>query len=216
MTAELILWGASGHAKVLAECAERLGYRVVALFDNDPSASSPLAGVAVHRGWDGFLRWRQSQPGPVSFLVAIGGQKGADRLQIHERLEREGLVPISIVHPTAYVAGNATIDPGCQVLANAAVGVEVRLGRQTIVNTSASVDHECVLGDGVHIAPGATLAGCVWVGDRSLVGAAAVVLPRVRIGRDVIVGAGAVVVRDVPDATTVAGNPARVIRAEAA
>jgi sugar O-acyltransferase (sialic acid O-acetyltransferase NeuD family) len=216
VSADLVLWGASGHAKVLAECADRLGYRVVALFDNDPSVSSPLEGVAVHGGWDGFLRWRQSRQGPVSFLVAIGGQKGADRLEIHERLERAGLVPVSIVHPTAFVAGNAAVDLGCQVLANAAVGVEARLGRQTIVNTSASVDHECVLGAGVHIAPGATLTGCVTVGDRSLVGAGAVVLPRVRIGRDVIIGAGSVVVRDVPDGTTVAGNPARVMRARAA
>lgn len=216
MSADLVLWGASGHAKVLAECVEGLGYRVVALFDNDPGVSSPLEGVTVHIGWDGFLNWRQSWQGAVSFLIAIGGHKGAVRLEIHERLEREGLVPISIVHPAAYVAGNVTIGEGGQVLANAAVGVEVRLGRQTIVNTSASVDHECVLGDGVHIAPGAILTGCVTVGDRSLVGAGAVVLPRVRIGRDVIIGAGSVVVRDIPDGTTVAGNPARVMRAEAA
>jgi sugar O-acyltransferase (sialic acid O-acetyltransferase NeuD family) len=216
VTGDLVFWGASGHAKVLAECAERLGYRVVALFDNDPSVVSPLKGVAVYTGWDGFQRWRRSGQGPVSFLVAIGGQKGADRLEIHERLQSEGLLPISIVHPTAYVAGNATIGGGGQVLANAAVGVEARLGRQTIVNTSASIDHECVLGDGVHIAPGATLAGCVTVGDRSMVGAGAVVLPHIRIGHDAIVGAGSVVVRDVPEGTTVAGNPARVLRAEAA
>jgi sugar O-acyltransferase (sialic acid O-acetyltransferase NeuD family) len=216
VSGDLVLWGASGHAKVLAECAHRLGYRVVALFDNDPTASSPLKGVTLHTGWEGFQSWRRSQAGPVSFLVAIGGQKGADRLEIHNRLEREGLIPISIVHPTAYVAANAAIGNGSQVLANAAVGAEARLGRQTIVNTGASVDHECVLGDGVHIAPGATLAGCVSVGDRTLVGAGAVVLPRVRIGRDAIVGAGSVVLRDVLDGTTVAGNPARRLRAEAA
>jgi acetyltransferase-like isoleucine patch superfamily enzyme len=69
-----------------------------------------------------------------------------------------------------------------------------------------------VLGDGVHVAPGATLAGNVEVGDFTLVAVGAVVLPRIRIGRDCIVGAGAVVTRDVPDGTVVYGNPARIIR----
>lgn len=216
MNGKLILWGASGHAKVLAECVERLGYETVAVFDNKPGLTSPLKGVPLYTGWEGFLTWRRATPGPVEFLVAIGGARGRDRLDIQARLAREGLVSISVIHPTAFVARSAAIAEGVQVLSNASVGVESRLGTQTIVNTNASVDHECILGRGVHVAPGATLAGRVTIGDGTLIGAGAVVLPQVCVGSDVTVGAGAVVVRDIPDGITVVGNPARPLRAKAA
>jgi sugar O-acyltransferase (sialic acid O-acetyltransferase NeuD family) len=214
--ADIVFWGASGHAKVLAECSTRLGYRLVALFDNQPDLASPIAGVPLLGGWDGLAGWRAIHPGPCSFLCAIGGDRGRDRVDIHERLLAAGLTPVSLIHPTAFTAGSAVLEPGCQVLANASVGVEARLGRQTIVNTNASVDHECTLGQGVHVGPGATLAGCVEVGDYAMVGAGAVLLPRVRIGRSAIIGAGAVVLGDVPDGVTMVGNPARVLRARAA
>jgi acetyltransferase-like isoleucine patch superfamily enzyme len=85
------------------------------------------------------------------------------------------------------------------------------MGEACIINTAASVDHESVLGDGVHVAPGAVLTGCVQVGDHSMIGAGAVVLPRIKIGKDVVVGAGAVVTRDIMDGKVVYGIPARVM-----
>ena len=213
---EVVIWGASGHAKVLAECIAPLGYRVAALFDNRPILGSPLPGVRVYRGWEGFEDWRRAHGGRQKFLVAIGGDRGRDRLEIHDRLEAAGLTPMQAIHRTAFVATNATLGPGSHVLANSTVGVETRIGKQCIINTNASVDHECVLGNGVHVAPGATLAGCVEIGDCVLVGAGAVVLPRIRVGAAAVIGAGAVVTADVPARTTVVGNPARPLRKAAA
>ena len=91
----------------------------------------------------------------------------------------------------------------------AAIAEEAVLGRHCIVNTNASVDHETTLGDGVHLMPGATLAGCIMVGDFVTIGANATVLPRMSIGAGAMVGAGAVVTRDVPENVVVAGVPAR-------
>ncbi len=208
----LIIWGAAGHAKVLRECLPP-EFELMAVFDNSPTASSPFANTPLYVGTDGFYRWLgRGDARQTSFLLAIGGDKGRDRLALHVMLEQQGLIPLSVVHPAAFVANSARIGAGCQVLAGASVCVDVALGIQTIVNTNASVDHECVIGAGVHIAPGATLAGCVEVGEGAMVGVGAVVLPHLKVGADAIVGAGAVVVKNVPDNVIVYGNPARVIR----
>lgn len=207
----LVLWGATGQAIVLAEFVERLGFRIVALFDNDPQATSPLPDVAVHRG-ESFEAWRRNHHDPLYGIVAIGGARGSARLEIGARFESSGIALATVAHPAAYVAGDARLGPGSQVLAGAVICARARIGRCVIVNTRASIDHECEIGAGSHIGPGTTLAGCVRVAEEVFVGSGAVVLPRIAIGKAAIVGAGAVVTRDVPEGAVVAGNPARIIR----
>lgn len=213
-TKPLVIWGASGHARVLAEFSGALGFHLLALFDNDAGTSSPLAGVPVFHGRAGFDQWHRScRERGVHGLVAIGGARGRDRRDIQALFRDAGIVAATVVHPSAFVAADARLGGGTQVLAQAAVCADAHLGEACIVNTAASVDHECRLADGVHIAPGAHLAGCVVVGENTLVGVGAVVLPRIKLGNNCIVGAGAVVTRDVPDGSMVYGNPARVVRA---
>ena len=197
-----ILWGATGQAIVLREL---VGPGLVAVFDRDRDIRPPFDDVPLmhESDFDGWLR----EPAPA-FLVAIGGHRGADRLERQGILEERGLRAMTAVHQTAYVAGS--IGAGSQILAHGVVAARAELGRSVIVNTAATVDHECRLGDGVHIGPGAHLAGLVDVGECAFVGTGAVVLPRIRIGANAIVGAGAVVTRDVPDGATVVGNPARI------
>ena len=209
---EVIFWGATGQAKVLHEAIQGSDIKLVALVDNRELPASVL-GVPVVRGEAGLDAWLIQRGGVkgLHYLVAVGGDRGRDRLMLMDGLQERGLMPLSIVHPAAFVAGNAMLGAGCQVLAQAAVCAAVRLGRGVIVNTAASVDHDCDLGDGVHLAPGARLAGEVKVGRRTFVGTGAIVLPRVCIGDDVVIGAGAVVLKDVPSGVTVVGNPARIL-----
>lgn len=211
---DLIIWGSSGHAKVLAEIAQLAGARVIGLFDRDSGQQSALPGVPVHHGEDALHRFVESLPdrNVVAAITAIGGERGADRLHYLAMFRKLGLVTPSAIHPTAWVSPGARLGANCQVLAKAAIGVDVILGDACIVNTSASVDHECRLGDGVHIGPGAHLSGCVEVGANAFVGTGASVLPRIRIGDCAIIGAGAVVTQDVSDGTVVGGCPAKPLR----
>lgn len=205
-----ILWGSAGHAKVLNEAIRSLGGKVVALFDNRPKASSALKGAPLIGGTAEFAAWAAGIPDyrELYGLVAIGGARGRDRLAMQKLLVQHGVRVEALLHPLAFVASDAEIGSGTQVLAMAVVAAESRVGAGCIVNHRASVDHECLIADGVHVAPGATLCGCVTVDANTMIGAGAIILPRLHIGRDVIVGAGAVVTKDVSDGLIVAGNPA--------
>ena len=208
------IWGSSGHAKVLAAAISLSGGRVVALFDRRGDAKPSIVGACLWTGERALDDWLVNTPDPSSYhgLVAIGGWRGRERAETGEMMRAAGLAMPPLVHPQAFVCGTARIGLGSQILALACLAADAEVGDDCILNHRASVDHECRLGRGVHVAPGATLCGCVEIEPYAFVGAGAVVLPRLRIGTGAIVGAGAVVTRDVPESAVVLGNPAQTIR----
>lgn len=210
---DIILWGAAGQAIVLEEFLGKLGYRIVALFDNNRAIQSPFESVPLYYEMNGFEGWisEKGHATDTSYIVTIANQ-GEVRLNIHKKLESFGLIPILAVHPTSFIADNASVGDGCQVLADAAICARASVGVASIINTSATIEHECVLGNGVHIATGAKLSGGVEVRDFSFIGTGAIILPRVHIGKRTIIGAGSVVTGNIPDNVVAYGNPAKVIR----
>jgi sugar O-acyltransferase (sialic acid O-acetyltransferase NeuD family) len=210
---DLVLWGGKGHALVLAELSAMIGYRIVALFENNAELKPLITGIPLYRGEEGFRDWlKMANCKDTCCQVAVGGNRGAERIALLDFMHGYKLKPITLIHPRSFVCKSVEMGEGCQLLANSCVAAGARLGICVIVNHGAIVDHECVLGNGVHIAPGAVLSGEIMVGRHAFIGAGAVVLPRVNIGKDAIIGAGAVVVSDVPDGVTVVGNPARILR----
>ena len=211
----LVLWGASGHARVVADIVRLRGEHEIAGFvdDRDPSRrGAPFCGARV-LGLAELVELRRA--GVLHLLVAVGDC--AARLRLAERARRDGftLAPAA-VHPSAVVAEGVELGAGSVVAAGAIVNPGVRIGENVIVNTGASVDHECLLDDGVHVGPGARLGGCVTVGRAVWIGIGATVIDRIRIGADAQLGAGAVVVDDIPPGVLAYGVPARVVRKLAA
>lgn len=212
MKGELIIWGGTGNFKVLCELLEP-DYQVIGYFDNNPAVQPSYRGIPCLGNREDFIKWAGGLKGEKPFfIVSIGPGHGPVRLDIHEEIKKQGLRPIQAIHRSAFVANHATIGEGSQVYAMATVCVDTQVGKACILNTRASVDHECVIEDGATVGPGATLAGLVHVEKYADIYTGAVVLPRIRIGEGAIVGAGAVVLKDVEPWTVVAGNPARVIK----
>ncbi|WEN16336.1 acetyltransferase [Rhodanobacter sp. AS-Z3] len=209
----VIFWGGTGQARVLRDALADADFRLLAVFDNRP-IQSPFPDIPIYLGEEGLHSWLATRTGAIEVhaCVAIGGHRGSERVLLQEWLQQQGMQPLTVIHPRAFVAADAEIGDGAQVLAMSAICANVKLGRGVIVNTSASIDHDCVIGSGVHVGPGANLAGEVRVEDYAFIGAGAVVLPGLKIGRSAIVGAGAVVIRDVAAGDVVAGNPATSLR----
>jgi len=135
----MIFWGATGQAKVLRECMAAQNLTLAALFDANAALRSPFADVPLHVGKRGFERWikARTEEEPLGFLVAIGGDKGRERVEMQQYLESFGLVALRAIHPTAFVAGDARIGPGSQILAGAAA-LSTRMRAWTMNAASAT------------------------------------------------------------------------------
>lgn len=208
MANDVLLFGASGHAKVLIDILERQGERILGLVDDDPALTGTvLLGYAVLGG-----RERVQALAAISPLVTIVGiGANGPRMQIAQWLGEQGLATVTAIHPGAQIARDTRIGAGSTVMAGCVVNPSVEIGVHAIINTGACVDHDCFIADFAHVAPGCHLCGGVRVGKGVLVGVGANVVPGVRIGDWATVGAGAVVIRDVPPGGRVAGNPAAPI-----
>jgi sugar O-acyltransferase (sialic acid O-acetyltransferase NeuD family) len=117
-----------------------------------------------------------------------------------------------VVDPTTVAAHDVTLGEGCMINAGVVIGAKTRVGAFSTLNRCASVGHDGTIGPFCFVGPGATLCGRITVGEGSIIGAGAVILPKVTIGPGSLVAAGSLVKRDVPPASLVAGQPARVVK----
>jgi sugar O-acyltransferase (sialic acid O-acetyltransferase NeuD family) len=201
----LLVIGAGGHGRVVADAAMTMGRWQTVCFADDRTDVRNVLGFELVGASADLERLAGSYK---SAVVAVGNVRA--RLALLDRCASLGFDLPVIVHRSAVVSGFASIGAGSVVFAQAAVNPGASLGRGCIVNTGATVDHDCELGEGVHICPGVHVAGSVHIGPRSWVGIGTSVKQGIRIGSDVTVGAGAAVVTDIESGVTAIGVPARV------
>lgn len=197
--AQILLYGAGGHAKAVLEMIQAIGaFRVAGIIDDNPALTgSSVLGISV-------LGTRQALPGLLEqgVLLAANGVGGIINIEIRvklfELLAGYGFAFPILRHPRATVEASAQIEDGVQVFANAYIGSSAVLREKCMVNTGAIVSHDCEIGRYTHIAPGCLLAGHVHVGERALVGMGVTTIIGLKIGDGARVGNGAVLLADVP------------------
>ncbi|HAM34315.1 MAG TPA: sugar acetyltransferase [Elusimicrobia bacterium] len=207
----VVVWGASGHARVVADILRLMGRYRIRGFIDDVNASrrgEAFCGARVLGGQEQLDALLEN--GFRHMILAFGDCR--QRLRLAEFASKKGFTLVTAVHPRATVAGDARLGAGTVVAAGAVVNPAARIGKVVIVNTSASVDHECEIEDGAHIAPGARLAARVSVGRGAWVGIGAAIKEGVRIGSGAVVGAGSVVLEDIAPDVVAYGAPARTVR----
>lgn len=199
MAEKVVIIGAGGHGKVVADTVLRSGAQVLGFLDDSRGGS--VCGIPVLGKVEDYGNYKDA-----AFVLAVGNAAVRQRLA-------ESMVGVrwyTAVHPAACVSAlDVSIGEGSVVMANAVVNPGAVIGRHCIVNTAAVVEHDCVVGDFAHISVGAKLGGTVTVGESTWVGIGAAVKNNVTVCPGCMIGAGAVVVKDITQPGTYMGVPAR-------
>ncbi|AJD92260.1 acetyltransferase [Jeotgalibacillus malaysiensis] len=206
MKNKLLIIGASGHGKVVADIALEMNeWESVAFLDDNPAVTSSL-GLNVIGSSEDIERFINDH----DFFVGIGDN--AIRKKVYEKLESLGASIPVLRHPSAIVGKEVTIKHGTVLMAGTIVNCSTRIGRGCIVNTGATIDHDNCIGDFVHISPGVHLAGAVTIGEGSWIGIGSSIKNSVVICNEVKIGAGAVVIDNIATSGIYVGVPVRRVR----
>lgn len=200
---KLAIIGASGHGKVVADIARKNGYSEIVFFDDNER---------IHQCGIYPVIGKSSEVGTIDADIIIGIGNAGVRKQIQETVPEEKMV--TLIHPDAVIAEDVVIGAGTVVMAGTVINSGAKIGKGCIINTCASVDHDCEVGNYVHIAVGSHLCGTVFVGNGTWIGAGATVSNNISIYSDCMIGAGAVVTKNIVEYGTYVGVPIRRIDME--
>lgn len=198
----MYLYGASGHAKVIIDILKSKGVEILGLFDDNPNIKSLLCYPVVGNYSPDILKKN-------SLIITIGVND--TRQKIVNSLPSNINYGIA-VDASALISASVKIGCGTVIMQGTVIQSTSVIGRHCIVNTQASLDHDCVVEDYAHISPNSCLCGGVTIGEGTQVGAGSVIVPGIKVGKWSVVGAGSVVIRDVPDNVLVLGNPAKIVK----
>lgn len=193
---KLIIIGASGHGKVIADIAIKNGYEEIFFLDDNEDLKE-CAGFPVVGKTKDAKRINGDK------IVAIGNSK------IREQIQKELDNVVTLIHPDAVISRRVRIGLGTVVMAGAVINSDTVIGNGCIINTCSSVDHDCVVGDFSHVSVGAHIAGTVKIGSNTWIGVGATISNNISICSNSMIGAGTVVIRNIKESGTYVGVPAK-------
>jgi sugar O-acyltransferase (sialic acid O-acetyltransferase NeuD family) len=205
-----VIWGAGGHAKVVADTLRDNPKIVLEGFLDDISPErwgTSFYGASIL----GNLRCLESLYPSKEIFVALGVGSNIARMRALSNVKEMGFRLLTIISSTASISPSARIGEGAAIMPHVVINADAMIGNGAIINTGSTVDHDCTIEDGVHIAPGVTLAGSCIIQKEAFVGIGSCVREDITIGSNAIVGAGTVVIANIPPNVTAYGNPARVV-----
>lgn len=200
MATKIIIFGASGHGKVIADLLQSAQQEVVAFLDDHPKQETIL-GIPV------FHTSQFKQIDDFQMLIGVGNNL------IRKKLSQKFTLKFAVgIHPSTILSPYLKVAEGTVIMAGVIINPNVEVGKHCILNTGCIIEHDCKIEDYVHISPGVSLAGNVSVGEGTHIGIGSSVIQGIKIGKWATIGAGSVIIRDVPDYAVVVGNPGKIIK----
>lgn len=202
MNNKVIIIGASGHGKVVADIVRQSNDEIVGFLDDAYTGTRDFYGSKIIGVSNDYIKFKD-----CSFIIAIGNNE--IRKRISSKMNCKWYTGI---HPTAVVSETATIGEGSVIMPNAVVNADAVIGKHSIVNSSAIVEHDCKVGDYSHIAPQSAVCGVTTLGSNTFLGAGGTVINVINCCDDVKLGAGAVVIKSINEKGTYVGVPCKKIK----
>ncbi|MBE7016133.1 MAG: acetyltransferase [Ruminococcaceae bacterium] len=199
MNNRLIIIGAGGHGRVIADNAYKNGYKDISFIDD--FAEGLCMGYKIIGKTEDIEKY---DDGKTDFVIGVG-----DNLTRRKLAERFSVNWISLVHPSAQIAMDAVIGEGTVIMAGAVINAGAIIGKHCIINSSSIIEHDNTIGAFAHISPGVSLGGTVSVGEETHIGIGATVINNINICSGCIIGAGAVVISDIAHSGTYVGVPVK-------
>ena len=200
----VVVYGAGGHGKVVADLLAVSGYTIMGFIDDDPAlVGATIIGVPVSAAAD-WLGWHPD----AEVALGIGDNQARDRAALCIKQHRGSL--LTVVHPAAIISRNAKIGDGTVIMPAVVLNADSEVGEGAIINTGAIVEHDVTVARYAHLSPNCTTGGGAHIGAYTQIGMGASVLPLKRVGANCVIGAGSVVADDIPDDSIAFGIPAKI------
>ena len=193
MNRSIAIFGCGGHGKVVGEIALLNKFKTIHFFD-DAFKDKKKFDFLIKGNFADMVKKRKNYS---SFFIAIGNNK--IRSEKLKYLEKYKFNIINLIHPTSVVSKLAFTEKGICFMANSVINPGSRIGFGSIINTSASIDHDCTIGKFCHIAPNASLSGEVKIGDYSWIGTGASIKNNIKVGKYCVIGVGSKVYKNISD-----------------